>query len=431
MPSSHVALRYLTRFRCVAQACEDSCCTGLTVALDRGSHDRLMMLYGTDDTARERVRRLVVLNEKATSDRDVAYLGSKDNGDCHFFDPDKLCSIQRRFGEAAIPDACSLFPRVVSRVGETIEVAAALSCPEIARLCLLAPDAVDRVPLDPNTLPRAYIGKSLPVAPADPYERHLEAVRETAYELLNDERYPLPTRFFFLAHLAERLKPFFRSAGEGGAPAAGGADVEAKLREEIGFLKAADERKSLHEWFGKLAVPDEAAVGVLHAALTARLQAPHGARLDRLIGGAFATYGITPGGAAPTTLPAAYRQRRDRLQERYGARIDGYFVRYSVNTWFRDWYTRRQTLASYVFAWLIRTALHRFVLVGQPALTPLIEAAAPPPDAEAVLDRAVVESFQVLTKELDHRVELLERLESAIMAGDEDVFGRSLFFAKV
>lgn len=119
---------FLDQFSCLGAECEDTCCVGWSMQLDA----ERKTLY--EEKAPE-------LLNAITPSGDSDYVMKRDpNTDyCIKFDQG-LCGIHKNYGENFLGDACYFFPRVTRNFGDATLVSATLSCPEIARLALLASD---------------------------------------------------------------------------------------------------------------------------------------------------------------------------------------------------------------------------------------------------------------------------------------------------
>src|SRR4051812_36240378 len=96
-----VAFRYMTRFVCIADKCEDTCCGNWRVLIDDQSLVTLRSHLPSSEMAEKVVRQ---------PNSPSAEVKMKDDGSCSFLDGG-LCSIQKRFGEATIPTACAVYPK--------------------------------------------------------------------------------------------------------------------------------------------------------------------------------------------------------------------------------------------------------------------------------------------------------------------------------
>ncbi|MFP2956868.1 flagellin lysine-N-methylase [Myxococcus sp. 1LA] len=246
------APRYMTRFRCLADACEDTCCAGLVVLVSEPRLQRLKQaVAGTPDA--ERVASFI-RPEPDASPGDDAVIAKREDGHCVFLDARKTCSLHRAYGEAALPDACATFPRVATRWAHGLEVTGSLACPEVARLCLLAEDGVDTVPVSEDLALRPEIARALNGAAEDAWTRHAEAVRATALSVLQRRELPFATRLFALGQLGLRLDGFYFQGTElfhGGAR----EGAEALLTEVLRAFSLPETLTSLHEGFAALSLP--------------------------------------------------------------------------------------------------------------------------------------------------------------------------------
>ena len=116
---------YYKNFKCIASACEDTCCAGWEIVVDSDSAD----YYKTvQDEIGDRLRREM----KIDSDGDIIF--SLNNGRCPFLNNSNLCDIYSALGENALCHTCTMFPRFVEDYGGTCETGLGLACPEAARL---------------------------------------------------------------------------------------------------------------------------------------------------------------------------------------------------------------------------------------------------------------------------------------------------------
>ncbi len=127
---------YFDSFHCIGAACEDTCCTGWIVHIDKTTFGK----YGPS------LRSLITINEKSANDDD--YAKATLNGDSCPFLEERLCSIQKQFGEDYLSNMCATYPRVLNRAGGMLRRSLDLSCPEAARVALLNPASMEFVERD-------------------------------------------------------------------------------------------------------------------------------------------------------------------------------------------------------------------------------------------------------------------------------------------
>jgi lysine-N-methylase len=135
--------RYLTRFSCIGPECEDSCCSGWQVTLDKKTFNAYRQ--SKHAVLKERFANDIKRQRSNASDLNYGRIQLKEGSqDCPFIE-DRLCSVQKHLDESHLSNTCFSYPRLSRDIGGQFEQALVLSCPEAARKALLAPDAFDFV----------------------------------------------------------------------------------------------------------------------------------------------------------------------------------------------------------------------------------------------------------------------------------------------
>ncbi|SEM80757.1 lysine-N-methylase [Stigmatella aurantiaca] len=420
--------RSVLEFQCLADRCEDTCCIGLRVPV---SEERLARLRegvaGTPDA--QRVEALVVSQpEGPPAERAFIQMGT--GGACPFLDTQKFCSLHQRYGERVLPDGCATFPRIVSKVGEQVEVAGSLACPEMARRLLLTPDALEQVPGPWEAVPRPEVARPFPGAPGDVYVAHAERIRATALGLLRQQGFPLASRLGFLGQLAFQLDSVFRAE----APFAGTPEqVEQILEAWLPPFEAQDRLEAMHRDFSALEVPGGASAELLASMLKARRAVARGERFKPFSDGVLGS--LWGSAEAEGSSDAAWREATARwewLEATHGARVQQYFLNYTVNQWLRAPFTEAPNLLGYVFRLAVRVAMMRMTLAGHPAVAAL-RAQAPglPPEAsQAALDQAAVECFYLVSRHVEQAPDILAIVWNMAGGGGAETLGKLILFSK-
>ncbi|MBN9682322.1 MULTISPECIES: flagellin lysine-N-methylase [unclassified Corallococcus] len=447
------APRYMARFRCIAEACEDTCCAGLTVPISESRWSLLRQkVAGTPDEAR--VAALITPNPDGATGQQAGILGKRADGHCAFLDEAKLCSLQRRYGEAVLPDGCSVFPRVLTRWGAQVEMAGSLACPETARLCLLAEDALVREPVPEEQALRPQVARQV-AAGDDAWTAHADTVREAMLRLLNRREVPYAARLYALGRMALDLGDFYlpgttafgSAAGEAtrhpsasdasaievrepmsdSAPEAGegrAEAAEARLTQVLREYESADMLASLHAQLQVLELPGGPWAGICGAVLRSREAAVSSPRFLALMDAVRASYG----GADTHPDPAweLHAARRSALEALHGERVHQYFLHHALNHVLRHPFTEAESLLNAVFLLVLRASVVRWVLLGHPAVVALLEAPGTP---VASLDAAAVEAFQVVAKHVEQAPSFLDFAKGLAGEGPE-TFARLLILVK-
>ena len=134
---------YVQKFECIGAQCEDTCCAGWTVRIDKKTFKAYRKapkssLSGRLSTA---VKRL----DNSTSDASYGHIDLiPASGECPLLE-EQLCAVHKELGEDQLSNSCFGFPRKVVNSGGVVQETLTLSCPQAARLALLADHAFEMV----------------------------------------------------------------------------------------------------------------------------------------------------------------------------------------------------------------------------------------------------------------------------------------------
>jgi lysine-N-methylase len=205
-PSKLLQPGYFDAFHCIGSDCEDTCCIGWIVHVDKPTYDKYQNC--SDPELGPSLRTLITINEKGSNDDDYAKIVFTAAG-CAFLSGG-LCSIQQRLGESYLSDMCATYPRVMNRVDEVLQRSLDLSCPEAARVVLLNPRPMEFDEQEYKDDGSIRLGNSpsldissLKDAP-EPYG-FFRDVRRLVISVLQNRSYPVWKRLFMLGCLCEKL----------------------------------------------------------------------------------------------------------------------------------------------------------------------------------------------------------------------------------
>lgn len=190
---------YAEHFSCVGPACEDACCSVWSVAVDEAAYRKYRSLPAgplrslVDDA----IRPVAAGKTDAAGFATIRMLPS---GDCPFLTAERLCRIQVEQGESYLCQTCRTFPRTQHTIDGIKETALSLSCPEAARLVLLATRL-----LPPAAGPGYRITWDETETSQAPLRIYFWQIREFVVTLLQNRAYPLWQRLFLLGTFSRRL----------------------------------------------------------------------------------------------------------------------------------------------------------------------------------------------------------------------------------
>lgn len=116
---------YYRQFRCTADKCEDTCCAGWQIVIDKKSLYKYRRIKGKFG---RRLRKSVHWRKESfRQDREKR---------CDFLNEDNLCDLYTELGAEGLCRTCRLYPRHVEEFEGVREITLSVSCPEVARILL-------------------------------------------------------------------------------------------------------------------------------------------------------------------------------------------------------------------------------------------------------------------------------------------------------
>jgi lysine-N-methylase len=202
--------RYVERFQCVGAECEDNCCTGWRVIIDRKTFDAYRQV--DHPALRDRLQLGVRIMPHGDEKQAYAQLELQAGSlECPMMEG-RLCSIQRELGEDMLSNTCFSYPRYPREFGGVHEQALTLSCPEAARLALLAPDAFEFVQAPIHLRD----DQGVPVTPRQGCTvESMNDIRMFCFQLMRSRDLALWERLAILGVFCERLAALLSSTVEG------------------------------------------------------------------------------------------------------------------------------------------------------------------------------------------------------------------------
>lgn len=401
MPPSVLAPRYVSRFSCIGGACEDTCCSGWAIAIDSEHHRKMRRALGQTKADREMFEKNVKRVRSGRTDTKYALIVlDQRTGRCNFLAEDGLCGLQRRFGEATLPDVCMTYPRRQSIVGDRVELAATLSCPEAVRQALLPADAMELVDLDTKAIAREHWVQI--AEGGDVYEQSLDAVRMTMLGILAGAG-SLAAGLGTIAALAHVLGEAFGK----GKPF--GRDALARALDDFSKPERAEQ---IAKALGSIDMPLEVPMRPLLEVLAKRVDLPEG-RFGAVLAHAVQAYAIGET-AVVAEVARAYLERRESVRALVDARLDAMLLNYALNHTFTSWFTSSPTLGVWVRALVVRVALIRFLVYAHPEVAALAAPGTTEGDATRTVERVTVETVYRMARAIDHHQPFLKLLDEAL-----------------
>ena len=199
--------QYMRRFMCIGSQCEDTCCFGWRVNIDRATYRKYRRV--TDPELRQELDSCIKRNRSQPGEQNYARIKMDRGKACPFLNEESLCRIQLRLGEEFLSDICVTYPRVANLVNNVLEKSATMSCPEAARLALLNPEEMEFDELVEPVETRNIINRQIDthgLAVAKRAERYFWELRIFTIQVLQNRNYFLAERLIVLGMFYQRVQ---------------------------------------------------------------------------------------------------------------------------------------------------------------------------------------------------------------------------------
>lgn len=198
--------QYVKKFQCIGPACEDSCCSGWGVRIDKDTYKKYR--HCSDEQLRSQMDVKITRNRTNANPANYAKIVLNSNGSCPFIDEDKLCAIQRKIGEQYLSVTCTTYPRISNTINGTLEKSLTMSCPEATRRALLNPDLMEFDELEYDITNRHNAGLVLNTSDmklAQRPQKYFWDLRIFTISLLQNRSYQLWQRLVILGLFCNKL----------------------------------------------------------------------------------------------------------------------------------------------------------------------------------------------------------------------------------
>lgn len=190
------SISFYDKFICKGAECKGSCCEGWLIPVDDDSYQKYMSMKGLDGL------KLFLSIGKKNGMRVL----NKNTRSCPFWDKDRLCYLQKKYGEDCLCKVCSAYPRIVYNYGPCAEEYLDLSCPSVMELFL---DNIDNIELITGQKDITY--ELYGTNDDAEYFEFLDLLRSRAIEIIEDEKLTIGQVYYYLVYLGKSLQKLFLS----------------------------------------------------------------------------------------------------------------------------------------------------------------------------------------------------------------------------
>ena len=345
-----------SNFACLGGDCEDTCCRNWEIKLDREHFNLLNNAMSKDPDESSVFEQYIHLNEKSiTSDHDYAFIRMGVNGYCAMLDDKGLCSVHAKHGVNVLGEVCTMFPRVISRCGDTIELSGALSCPEVVRNCIDEKSPLKISRFKPSDLPRKNypIKRELSNLKDDFYSENFELVRKSFMQILANETYDLETRLYVLANLADKISSFYHRGCK--------KPAEKNLTSTIESLSNDDLVSKLSGVIKDYDVGPISMV-VVNSILSIKLNQSSDENISQIYEKIIAHYHASIEDNVAEYLLEKMMETQAQLDSETHEYIDKAVTRYMINCLYREWFISMPDPFTYMQMLLVRSTILRTLI---------------------------------------------------------------------
>ena len=158
---------YYKEFQCIGSACEDTCCAGWKVTVDKKTFQNYRET--NHPVMKELLKKNVTRNRSNSSTHDYARIRMNDKGACTLLDDQGLCKVHSFLGAEMLSNTCAIYPRMLNKVDQNVEKSLSLSCPEAARHALLNPAGIDFIEEEEPANTLGFMNKEFQTEPNNPF----------------------------------------------------------------------------------------------------------------------------------------------------------------------------------------------------------------------------------------------------------------------
>ena len=344
-------------FTCLGGDCEDTCCRNWEIKLDRQHYDLLSNVMSKDINEKSMFDQYIHLNENSiTSDHDYAFIRMGVNGYCAMLDQKGLCSIHATHGVSVLGNVCTMFPRVVSRCNDTIELSGALSCPEVVRSCIDDETPLKLKRFKTSDLPRSKnypIQREISSLDDNFYAKKFSFVRSKLMDVIADEAIDLETRLYVIANMAHKISTFYHRGCN--------KPLDGQLEQAMAELSSKNFIAKINVSIKEYEADSPISMIVVHSILSIKLQQAKNENISELYEKIIQDYDANNDNAT-NVLADKLDLVLNTLDDHVKIYIDKAVTRYVLNCLYREWFISMPDPFTYVQMLLIRISILRTLI---------------------------------------------------------------------
>ncbi|WJQ81123.1 flagellin lysine-N-methylase [Brevibacillus brevis] len=208
---------YLRAFSCIGSACEDTCCSGWRVDIDKSTYFKYNKVK--DSEMKQLFSTHIKRNRTNPTEKTYAKIDVQAHAGCPMLNEEKLCKVQLQLGEDYLSNICMSYPRVSNIVNNVVERSATMSCPEAARLALLNPNKMEfdeiEEPLHTKHAMQGFINSN---SISNKFAAYFWDLRIFSIRLMQNRNYELSDRLMILGIFFQNIQDLILDNKEADIP---------------------------------------------------------------------------------------------------------------------------------------------------------------------------------------------------------------------
>lgn len=180
---------YYDKFKCVADACEATCCAGWQIVVD----EEALLRYKSEPGEYGEILRNRIDWEEGVFKQDCRKR-------CAFLKANNLCEMYERLGEESLCFTCANYPRHIEEFENLREITLTVSCPEVARILLVQKAPVTFTEEENDSEEEEFED----FAPF--FFSYLEDARKIMIGILQNRELPVTVRVALVKKMAEEMQ---------------------------------------------------------------------------------------------------------------------------------------------------------------------------------------------------------------------------------
>lgn len=194
---------YYDKFKCVGSSCEDTCCKGWDIHVDK----EIFKVYKSTKNVpiTNLLENEVSINTEANYDFEYGIINLKNDGYCPFFNEKNLCDIQTYLGHENLSYTCREYPRTFCLVDKVLEMSLNTSCIEASKLILLNEQKMTFELTETDLCGEILFEKIINTNESNINYKFLNEIRDFSIEIIQNRNFSIEERLLALGLFYENI----------------------------------------------------------------------------------------------------------------------------------------------------------------------------------------------------------------------------------